>query len=126
MIAVRPAVEPAHRMQEMLRALNDRRPARLLGDVDESFDAQKSGAEVLRDPVEQELRFLARQRALARENEILDSPAFEMGTCRWPWIVLVMAMVVVNASWSCAAPDSLRRATGGDPPAGWPRRSPET
>ena len=43
MIAVRPTVEPGHRMQEMLRALDHRRSAGFLSDVHESFDAQKPG-----------------------------------------------------------------------------------
>ena len=97
-IAIRPTLEPAHRMQQMLCALNDRRPARFISDIQETFDAQKSWSEVLRNSVQQELRLLARQGAFARENEILDSPAFEMVTVRMAAaIVLVTSMVAVTS-----------------------------
>ena len=82
MIAIGPTVEPGHRVEEMLRALDHSWSAWFLGDVYESLDAQKPRSEVLRNSVKQKLRFLARERALARENEILDSPAFEMGAVR--------------------------------------------
>ena len=76
-IVVGPAVEPGHRMQEMLRALNHRGAAGLLGDVDQPLDPQKSSAKILGDPVQQKLRLRARQRALAGEHEILDSSTFQ-------------------------------------------------
>ena len=62
MIAVRPAVEPCHRVEEMLRALDDRGTAGFFSDVQESFDAQKARPEVLRNAVQQELRLVARER----------------------------------------------------------------
>ena len=82
MIAIGPPVEPGHRVEEMLGALDHSRPAWFLSDVYEPFDAQKPGSEVLRDSVKQKLGFVARERALARENEILDSPAFKMKAVR--------------------------------------------
>jgi hypothetical protein len=103
MIAVRPAVEPRHRVEEMLRALDDRWPPRFLSDVYEALDPQKPCTEVLSNSVQQELRFVARKRGLACENEILNSPAFEVGT---------------------VGPES--RATDEGPTAGLSRRSLET
>jgi anti-sigma-K factor RskA len=80
----------------MLRALDDRRPPRFLSDVYEALDAQKPRTEVLSNSVQQELRFVARKRRLACENEILNSPAFEVRTVGMvaAVIVIVMAMVV--------------------------------
>ena len=42
MIVIGPAVEPRHRMEEMLCALDDRGPAGLLSDVQKSFDAREA------------------------------------------------------------------------------------
>ena len=78
MIAVRPTIEPSHRVEEMLCALNHGWSAWFLSDVYESLNAQKARSEVLRNSVEQKLGFLAGERALARENEILNSSAFKM------------------------------------------------
>ena len=55
-------------MQQMLRALDHRRTAGLLGDIDESLDAQEPRAEVLRDAVEQELRLPRATAALSRAS----------------------------------------------------------
>jgi hypothetical protein len=93
MIAVRPAVEPRHRVEEMLRALDDGRPPRFLSDIYEALDAQKACTEVLPNSVQQELRFVARKRGLACENETLNSPAFEVGPVGMA-VVVVFVMVV--------------------------------
>ena len=99
MIAVRPAVEPRHRVEEMLRALDDRGAAGLLSDVKKSFDAQKARPEVLRNSVQQELRFVARKRGFrASEDEILDSPAFEVRTVRMAAVVIVVVMIMIVAA----------------------------
>ena len=58
-VVVRPLVEPCHRVQQMLGALNDSGAAWLLGDVDEPLDPQESRAKILRDAVEKELQLLA-------------------------------------------------------------------
>ena len=42
-----PALEPCRRMEHVLHAVDDGRPIRALGDVDDAFEAQKIGAEVL-------------------------------------------------------------------------------
>ena len=88
-------------MQEMLRPLNHRRSARLLNNVHESLDAKEPRAKVLRDPVQKKLRFLARERTLAHENEILNTPAFEMmAVCAQRLIMLVtitFVMMIVAA-----------------------------
>src|ERR1700722_7204219 len=82
----------------MLCALDHRRPTRFVGDVQETFDAQKSWSEVLRNSVQQELRLLARQGAFARENETLDAPAFEMVTVRMAGaLVLLMTRAAVTS-----------------------------
>ncbi len=99
MIAIGPTVEPGHRVEEMLRALDHSWSAWFLGDVYESLDAQKPRSEVLRNSAKQKLNFLTRERALARENEILNSPAFKVGTVGMTAveIVFVMAMIVVTS-----------------------------
>jgi hypothetical protein len=99
MIAIGPTVEPGHRVEEMLRALDHGWSAWFLGDVYESLDAQKPRSEVLRNSAKQKLNFLTRERALARENEILNSPAFEVETVGMTAvvIVIVMAMIVVTS-----------------------------
>ena len=88
-------------MQEMLCALNHRRSARLLSNVHESFHAKETCAEVLRDPVQKKLRFLPYEWALACENEILYSPAFEMvAVCVARMIVfmtIIFVMMIVAA-----------------------------
>ena len=93
MIAIRPMVEPGHRVEEMLRALDHGRSARFLSDVYESLDAQKPRSEVLRNSVKQKLGFLTRERALARENEILDSPAFKMKAVRVGAGIVIVTLV---------------------------------
>jgi hypothetical protein len=94
MIAIGPPVEPGHRVEEMLGALDHSRPAWFLSDVYEPFDAQKPGSEVLRDSVKQKLGFVARERALARENEILDSPAFKMKAVRVAAVIVIVVVIV--------------------------------
>ena len=86
-VAIRPMVEPGHRVQQMLRALDDRRSARLLGDIDEAFDAKQARPEVLADAVEKELQFGPGQRCLSRQHEGLDAASRQM-------ILMVMMMVV--------------------------------
>ena len=53
----------------MLRALDHRRPVRLLGDMDDAFHPQQIGAKILLQRVEQQLQRLARDRLLADETE---------------------------------------------------------
>ena len=88
-------------MQQMLRTLNHRRSARLLSNVHESFHAKEPCAQVLCDPVQKKPRFLAHERTLAHENEILNTPAFEMVTvCAKSMIMLVtitFVMMIVAA-----------------------------
>jgi hypothetical protein len=51
----------------------------------------------VRDPVQQELYLLARQRTLAHEHEILDSSAFEMVTVHIARMIMpVMIMIVTE------------------------------
>ena len=59
-------------MQQMLRTLDDGRPVRLLGHVDDAFHPQQVGAEILLQCVEQETQRLARDRLLAYETERRD------------------------------------------------------
>src|SRR5580692_439481 len=92
MIAIGPTVEPGHRVEEMLRALDHGWSAWFLSDVYESLDAQKPRPEVLRNSVKQKLSFLTRERALARENETLNSPAFEVGAVGMAAVVIVFVM----------------------------------
>ena len=61
-----------NRVKQMLGALNDRRTAWLLGDIDEPLHPQEPRAEILPDPVKQKLQLFARQRRLARQHEALD------------------------------------------------------
>ena len=91
MIAIGPTVEPGHRVEEMLRALDHSWSAWFLSDVYKSFDAQKPRSEVLRNSVKQKLGFLARERALARENEILNSPAFKMKAVRVAAVIVIVS-----------------------------------
>ena len=56
-------------MQQMLRALDYRRPVRLLGDIDDAFDPQKVGPEILLQRVEQKAQRLARNRLVAGKAE---------------------------------------------------------
>ena len=96
MIAVRPTVQPCHRMQQVLRTLNHRRAARLLSNVHETFHAKEPCAQVLCDPVQKKPRLFAHERILAHENEILNTPAFEMVTvCVKRMIMLVMITFVM-------------------------------
>ena len=96
MIAVRPMVQPCHRMQQMLRTLNHRRATRLLSNVHETFHAKEPCAQVLCDPVQKKPRLFAYERILAHENEILNTPAFEMVTvCVQSMIMLVMITFVM-------------------------------
>ena len=82
-------------MQQVLRTLNHRRAARLLSNVHETFHAKEPCAQVLCDPVQKKLRLFAHQRCLAHENEILNTPAFEMVTvCVKSVIMLVMITFV--------------------------------
>ena len=96
MIAIGPMVDPGHRVEEMLRALDHGWSAWFLSDVYESLDAQKPRSEVLRNSVKQKLDFLTRERALARENEILDSPAFKMKALRAAAVVVIVMVAVVR------------------------------
>ncbi len=82
-------------MQEVLRALDHRRPARLLGDIQEPLHPEKPRPEVLRDAVEQELRLLARKWALAGQDEALDPPALEMALPRVVMMLMIVARVAV-------------------------------
>ena len=84
-------------MQEMLRALDHRRSARFLGDIHQSLDAKKPRSKVLRDPVQQELRFFARERALPGEYEILDSPAFKVRLVRVARVIVFVMVMIVAA-----------------------------
>ena len=88
-------------MQEVLRALNHRRSARLLSNVHESLHAKEPCAEILCDPVQKKSRLFAYERILAHENEILNAPAFEMVTvCVIHMIMLVtitFLMMIVAA-----------------------------
>ena len=95
MIAIGPTVEPGHRVEEMLRALDHGWSAWFLSDVYESLDAQKPRSEVLRNSVKEKLGFLAGERALAHENEVLDSPAFKMKAVRVAVVVVMVAIVRV-------------------------------
>jgi anti-sigma-K factor RskA len=96
MIAVRPTVEPRHRVEEMLGALDHRWPTWFLSDVHESFDAQKPRSEVLRNSVKQKLRFLAREGAIACDNEILDSPPFKMRAVRVAAVIVIVMVAIVR------------------------------
>ena len=107
MIAIGPPVEPGHRVEEMLGALDHSRSAWFLSDVYEPFDAQKPGSEVLRDSVKQKLGFVARERALARENEILDSPAFKMKALRAAAVVVIVMVAVVRVMFVQGVPVRL-------------------
>jgi hypothetical protein len=98
MIAIGPTVEPGHRVEEMLCALDHSWSAWFLGDVYESLDAQKPRSEVLRYSAKQKLNFLTRERALARENETLNSPAFEVGTVGMAAVVIVFVMAMILAT----------------------------
>ena len=83
-------------MQKVLRTLNHRRSARLLSNVHESLHAKEPCAKVLCDPVQKKPRFLARERTLAHQNEILNTPAFEMmAVCAERTIMLVTIIFVM-------------------------------
>ena len=59
-------------MQEMLHALDHRRPVRFLGNVNDAFHSQQVGAEVLLQGVEQEAQRLARNRLpRTKQNEAM-------------------------------------------------------
>ena len=73
-------------MQEMLRALNHRRPARLFGDVDDAFHAQKVRSEILLQGVKQKSQRLARDRLFAREAERGDVAIVQ--------VVMIVVMIV--------------------------------
>ncbi len=62
------------------------------------FDPQKPRPEVLRNPVQQEPRFLAREGGLAGEHESLNSLVFEMGTVRVPRVIVFALVTIVAAS----------------------------
>ncbi len=72
MVRVGPAIEPCQRVQQMLRALNDGRPVRLLRYMNDAFHSQQVTAEVLLQCIEQEAKCLPRDRLLAHETERCD------------------------------------------------------
>ena len=75
-------------MQKMLRALDHRRPVRLLGDIDQAFHPQKIRPEILFQRVEQKLQRVARGRLVADEGERGDVAVVMM-------VVVVIVIVVV-------------------------------
>ena len=79
-----------------MRALDHGWSAWFLSDVYESLDAQKPRSEVLRNSVKQKLGFLTGERALAREDEILDSPAFKMKALRAAAVVVIVMVAIVR------------------------------
>ena len=81
-------------MQEMLHALDDRRPVRFLGDVDDAFHPQQIGTEILLQGVEQQPQRLARDGLFADETERCDV-AVVQAVLVVVLIVTVMRMVVV-------------------------------
>ena len=85
-------------MQELLCALNHCRSAGFLGDVHLSLDPEQPGAKVLRNPVQQELCFLACERTLAGENDALDSFAFEVAIVRMPRVIMFVMIMIGAAS----------------------------
>ena len=87
-------------MQQVLSALNHRRAARLLNNVHKPLHPKEPRAEVLRDPVQKKLRFLARERTLAHENEILNTPAFEMVTVGVKRMIMLVTITFVMMSKS--------------------------
>jgi hypothetical protein len=56
-------------VQKMLRSLEHRGPARLLGDIDQAFDPQKIRPEIMFQRIEQKLQRIARSRLLVYESE---------------------------------------------------------
>ena len=74
MIAIGPTVEPGHRVEEMLRALDHSWSAWFLRDVYESLDAQKPRSEVLRDSAQAETATSSRARGLSRVSTKLSIP----------------------------------------------------
>ena len=84
-------------MEKVLDPLDHRGSPRLLSDIDEPLDAQKPGAEVLSDPVQQELQLLPGQRALARQDKVFDALAAETGCVRARSVTVrvIISIVVV-------------------------------
>ena len=63
-VGIRPPVKPGEIVQEMLGALNDRRPVGFLGDMDDALHTQQIGAEILLDRIEQQPQRLLREWAV--------------------------------------------------------------
>ena len=82
-------------MQELLRALDHRRTVGLFGDIDDAFDAQEIGPEILLQGVEQQAQRLARDRLVAGEAERGDIAVVQVVMVVIVMIAIVPVMMIV-------------------------------
>lgn len=72
-VAVWPSLQPGHRMEKVLRALNDRRSSWFFFDIDQSLDAKEAWTEILRNAVKQKSQLFSRQGIVSQQHKTLDA-----------------------------------------------------